>query len=120
MARGVSKSQLLNVKEGIKMTISDQDLKEMNDLIRKGKTIADVAKQFYQYDYWDIYYAVSNYSFQRTKRSISNRLKKLKTVQTQEKRLILINEIIVILDYFYETSKNNGKKLLDIGKVLLK
>lgn len=102
------------------MKIDKHDLEEMNDLIEKGATIADVAKKFNKYDYWEIYCEVEDYSFLGKKRSISNRLKKLKVDQSKDNRATLIKEINTLLDELYQSSKKNGKKLIDIGKILYK
>lgn len=37
------------------MAISKSDLKNMNDLLGKGKNIAQIAKKYSSYDYWEIY-----------------------------------------------------------------
>lgn len=102
------------------MRISKQDLEKMNDLVGKGKTIADISKQFDKYDYWEIYWEVEDYSFLGKKRSISNRLKKLEKDQSKPERIKLINEIRQLLNGLYQTSKKNGKKLIDMGKILSK
>ncbi len=100
------------------MKISKQDLEKMNDLLEKGATIADIHKKFNKYDYWEIYREVPDYSFLGKKRRISNRLKKLEKDQKKVGRIKLINEIKELLDALYRTSKKNGKKLVDIGKIL--
>ena len=50
------------------MTVSEQDLEKMNDMIEKGATIASVAKIF-GYDYCDVY-SVVDYSLRGKKTSI--------------------------------------------------
>ena len=92
----------------------------MNDLIGKGATIADIARKFTNYDYWEIYWEVEDYSLLGKKRSISNRLKKLQRKLTREKRVELVDEIIEILNDIYKISKKNGKKLIDIGRLVSK
>jgi len=82
----------------------------MNDLIYKGSTIAEVARKFKNYDYWEIYWEVEDYSLLGKKRSISNRLKKLKRKLTREERVELVDEITDILNDIYKISKKNGKK----------
>ncbi|MBW1796036.1 MAG: hypothetical protein JRJ38_16710 [Deltaproteobacteria bacterium] len=102
------------------MSIKKSDLEKMNDLVSKGATIADIARKFKNYDYWNIYWEVEDYSLLGKKRSISNRLKKLKRKLTREERIELVDEITETLNDIYKISKKNGKKLIDIGKVLAK
>jgi hypothetical protein len=66
------------------MTINRHDLERMNDLIGKGATIADIAKKFRKYDYWEIYWEVEDYSLLGKKRSITNRLNKLRKTISRE------------------------------------
>jgi len=49
------------------MAIPKAVLKEMNDLLKQGKTSADLARKYSQYDYWEIYYEPN--SFQKRKLS---------------------------------------------------
>lgn len=101
------------------MPIKKSDLEKMNDLVGKGATIAEVARKFKNYDYWDIYWEVEDYSLLGKKRSISNRLKKLKGRKlTRDERIELVDEIRETLNDIYKISKKNGKKLIDIGRVL--
>lgn len=103
------------------MPIKKIDLEKMNDLVSKGATIADVARKFKKYDYWDVYWEVEDYSLLGKKRSISNRLKKLKRKKlTRNERIELVDEIRETLNDIYKISKKNGKKLIDIGKILEK
>lgn len=101
------------------MAIKKSDLEKMNDLVGKGATIAEVARKFKKYDYWDVYWEVEDYSLLGKKRSISNRLKKLKRKKlTRDKRVELVDEIGDFLNDIYKISKKNGKKLIDIGRIL--
>ena len=75
---------------------------------------------FLKYDYWDIYWQVEDYSFLGKKRNISNRLKKLEKDQPRGDRLKLLNEIREFLEELYQTSKKNGRKLIDMGKIIAK
>lgn len=102
------------------MPISKSDLVKMNELLSSGATIAELYKNFIHYDYWEIYWTVNDYSLLGKKRSITNRLKKLKHLPKKEDRNILIDEIQSLIDDIYEISKNNGKKLLEIDKALRK
>ena len=102
------------------MTINKHDLEKMNDLIGKGTTIADIAKKISKYDYWEIYWEVEDYSLLGKKRSITNRLNKLRKKMPRETRIELVDEVKEILNEIYKASKKNGKKLIDIGKILTK
>jgi len=101
------------------MAVSDNDLQEMNKLISYGKNISDLSRQFPQYDYWDIYWSVNDYSIQGKKRSVTNRIEKLRssTVSNDEKEQIL-NEIQGTVNDLYEMLKENGKKLVEIGQII--
>ena len=90
----------------------------MNDLLTKGKTIADLVKKYPTYDYWEIYWAVNDYSFLGKKRSISNRLKKLVSTKTQAERQEMADEAKDLLDDLYKQLKANSAKLIEIDRVL--
>lgn len=100
------------------MKVSKQDLEKMNGLLDKGTTIADIANKFPKYGYWDIYLQVCDFSLLGKKRSISNRLKKLRKKLSQGDRTTLVDEIAMLLKEIYSQSKANGKKLIDIERVL--
>ncbi|MCU7934335.1 MAG: hypothetical protein KZQ99_05570 [Candidatus Thiodiazotropha sp. (ex Dulcina madagascariensis)] len=102
------------------MAINKTDLKEMNDLLGKGKTIAQIAKKYSNYDYWEIYWEVSDVSFLGKKRAITNRLKKLVTTAARTNRETLAEEAQEMLDTLYHTLKGNSKKLIEIDRVLRK
>lgn len=100
------------------MAIKKTELESMNELLSKGKTIADLAKKFPQHDYWDIYWQVSDYSFLGKKRTITNRIKKLVTTKTQAERQELADEAQTLLDELYAQLKSNSAKLIEIDRVL--
>jgi hypothetical protein len=100
------------------MAIARHDLEKMNDLISKGMNISDVAKKFAKYNYWEIYWEVNDYSLLGKKRSISNRLKKLRRKLTPESRGELVDQIADLLNEIYVQAKGNGKKLIDIDRVM--
>jgi len=102
------------------MVINKRDLTEMNDLLVKGKTIAQIAKKYYQYDYWEIYWQVNDASFLGKKRTITNRLKRLVNNKTRINREVLAKEAQELLDELYESLKSNSKKLIEIDRVLRK
>ena len=47
------------------MTIVKSDLKNMNDLLGKGKNIAQIAKKYSSYDYREIYWELNDVSLDR-------------------------------------------------------
>ena len=100
------------------MPIPKADLEKMNELLKNGSTIANIARKFQQYEYWDVYWSVSDYSLLGKKRSITNRLNKLKGKLTNTQRLETIDEINKLVQEIYVLSKHNGKKLIDITKVI--
>jgi hypothetical protein len=100
------------------MAIKMHELEKMNSLLESGVNIADIAKRYKEYDYWEIYLAVNDFSLIGKKRMITNRLNKLRKKRTKEEKEKLIGEIKEQLDKIYDLSKKNGKKLIDINKVL--
>jgi len=102
------------------MAIKKHELREMNDALEKGKTIAQLAKKYTQYDYWEIYWEVNDASFLGKKRTITNRLKKLVTTRNRPDREILVEEAQELLNELYDRLKSNSKKLIEIDRVLRK
>ncbi|MEX8518692.1 MAG: hypothetical protein AB3X44_09285 [Leptothrix sp. (in: b-proteobacteria)] len=100
------------------MTIPKHELEEMNDLLSKGKTIAEIAMKFSNYDYSEIYWQVNDYSFLGKKRTISNRLKKLVDTKVQADRQMIADEAKTLLDEMYKQLKTNSAKLIEINRVL--
>lgn len=100
------------------MPISKHELEEMNDLLSKGKTIAELAKKYPRYEYSEIYWQVNDYSFLGKKRSISNRLKKLASSKSLLERKQLALEAQTLLDELYKQLKHNSSKLAAISSVL--
>lgn len=102
------------------MTISKIELEKMNDLLANGRTIADLAKDFPKYDYWEIYWQVNDFSFLGKKRIITNRLKKLVTAKSQDDRRQLVQDAQVLLNELYKQLKNNSAKLIEVDRILRK
>ena len=102
------------------MRIPKADLDQMNYLLSKGKTIADIAKTYPDYDYWEIYWQVNDRSFLGKKRAISNRLKKMVTTTNKAEREKLVDEVKPILNDLYNNLKANSNKLIQIDRVLRK
>jgi hypothetical protein len=103
------------------MAIPKETVVKMNDLLKKGSTISNLAKKFPKYSYWEIYWSVDDYSILGKKRSISNRLKKLENSRMpKSERTKLVKEIKENLNGIYSITKKNGKKLIDIGRIMEK
>lgn len=100
------------------MTIAAHDLKEMNQLLESGVNISDIAEKYPSYDYWEIYGSVNDYSLLGRKRIITNRLNSISKSTSKSERAELVNEVKVLVTEMYELAKSNGKKLVDISKVL--
>jgi hypothetical protein len=100
------------------MEIGKSDLEDMNDLLKKGKTFAEVWELFPKYDYWDIYWQVNAYSFLGRKRTITNRLNSLVTTTSKSERKEIVKEAKELLDELYDQLKSNSAKLIDIDQVL--
>ena len=100
------------------MSISKTELEAMNDLLAKGKNISDIAKKYPQYDYWEIYWKVNDYSFLGKKRTITNRLKRLVSEKTMDTRKETAAEAQELLDELYNQLKKNSAMLIEINRVL--
>lgn len=100
------------------LSISKNELDEMNDLLSKGKTIADISKKYPQYDYWEIYWQVNSRSFLGKKRTITNRLKSLVSEKNKADREAIADEAQALLDEMYQQLKANSAKLIEINRVL--
>lgn len=100
------------------MPISKSELEAMNDLLSKGKKISDLAKKYPQYDYWDIYFQVKDYSFLGKKRAITNRLRRLVKEKTTEQRQETVDEAQELLNELYEQLKRNSAMLIEIDRIL--
>lgn len=102
------------------MAISKHELDEMNEALKNGRTIAQLAKKYPQYDYWEIYWEVNDASFLGKKRTLTNRIKKLATTKTLAEREVLAEEAQELLNELYNHLKSNSKKLIEIDRVLRK
>lgn len=100
------------------MAISKDHLEGMDNLLAKGSTIADLEKKYPQYNYWEIYWQVNDYSFLGKKRTITNRLKKLVNAKTPDERKRLADEAQALLDDLYAQLKKNSAKLIEIDRIL--
>lgn len=100
------------------MAIPQHELKEMNRLLEGGMNISDIWAKHSQYDYWEIYWSVSDYSLLGKKRKITNRINSARRATSQAERDELLNEVNSLVTEIYELTKKNGEKLVDIGKVI--
>ncbi len=100
------------------MAISKAELEAMNDLLDKGKKISDLAKKYHQFDYWEIYWQVKDYSILGKKRTITNRLKRLVKEKTTERRQATADEAQELLDELYQQLKRNSEMLVEIDRIL--
>jgi len=102
------------------MPIKKHELDEMNEALKNGRTIAQLAKKYPDYDYWEIYWEVNDVSFLGKKRTLTNRIKKLVTAKTKSEREELAEEAQDLLNELYKHLKSNSKKLIEIDRVLRK
>ncbi len=103
------------------MAIPKETVIKMTDLLKKGYTTSNPARKYSKYSYWEIYWTVDDYSILGKKRSISYRLKKLENDRMpRNERAKLVKEIKENLNGIYSITKKNGKKLIDIGKIMEK
>lgn len=100
------------------MSIRQSHLKQMNDLLKNGWTIAQLAEKYHGYGYWQIYWEVSDYSFLGKKRTITNRINKLKNSRSPQEREELANQAQALITELYESLKTNSRKLIEIDRVL--
>ncbi len=100
------------------MPIRKPDLEKMNDLLSKGTTIADLAKKFPKYDYWEIYWEVNDYSFLGQKRTITNRINKMAKSRSPKERKQFASQATKLITDLYNRLKENSKKLIEIDRVL--
>lgn len=106
--------------EGYIVAIKKIDLEKMNELLTNGTTIAEIQRRFPRYDYWEVYWEVSDYSFLGKKRKITNRINKIAKSKVPQTRRDLAKETRELLDELYSQLKINSKKLIEIDRVLRK
>ncbi len=102
------------------MNIPKHELEEMNKLLQNGEKITDIWNKYPNYDYWLIYNAVKDFSLLGKKRMITNRINNVRNSKSKEERNEFLDEIDNLVTEIYNLSKENGKKLTDIGKILEK
>lgn len=98
--------------------MDEQTLEKMNLRISQGTTIAQLSRDFPDYDYWDIYWSVNDYSILGKKRAISNKIEKLRGSVSKKEKERYLDEIQDILNSLYDLLKQNGNKLQEIGKII--
>lgn len=102
------------------MAIKKDELEKMNELLANGSTIAAIAKKYPNYDYWEIYWEVSDYSILGKKRTITNRINRLAKCKKTKDREKLAAEAKGLITELYKQLKKNSKKLIDVDRVLRK
>ncbi len=100
------------------MVIPQHELKEMNRLLEGGINIAEICAKYPQYHYWEVYWSVSDYSLLGKKRIITNRITSARNAATQDERNALLSEVNKLVTEMYKLTKRNGRKLVDIGKII--
>lgn len=100
------------------MSIAPHELKDMNQLLESGINISDIAAKYPRYDYLEIYTSVKDYSLLGKKRIITNRLNAIRKSTSKAERSELLDEIQELITEMYNLTKSNGKKLVDISKIL--
>jgi (p)ppGpp synthase/HD superfamily hydrolase len=103
-----------------KMPIKRNELDEMNEALKNGRTIAQLSKKYPEYDYWEIYWEVNDASFLGKKRTVTNRINKLVKTKTLAERELIAEEAQELLNELYNHLKANSKKLIEIDRVLRK
>lgn len=102
------------------MAIKKHELEKMNELLANGSTIAAIAKKYPNYDYWEIYWEVNDYSFLGKKRTITNRINSLAKSTSPKEREKLSAEAKELITELYSRLKQNSKKLIEIDRALRK
>lgn len=102
------------------MAIKKAELEQMNEMLEKGATFAQIQRKFVMYDYWEIYWATNDYSFLGKKRRITNRINKIAQSRSFLERRKIAKETKEYLDELYYQLKTNSKKLIEIDRVLRK
>ena len=83
------------------MAIKKSELEKMNELLTKGETIAQIHRKFDQYDYWEIYWKIKDYSFLGKKRMVTNRINKIAKSKTPSERRKISKEAKEPLNQLY-------------------
>lgn len=102
------------------MSIPKHEIEEMNRLLDSGLNISKIWEKYSQYDYWQIYHEVSDFSLLGKKRMITNRINAVKKSKSKQERSDLLDEISEMISEIYELTKRNGKKLMEINKITTK
>lgn len=102
------------------MGIKNRDLEKMNEALMNGTTIADIHRTFPQYDYWEVYWEVNDYSILGKKRMITNRINKIAQSKIPKDRRKIAAETKDLLSQLYSQLKKNSKKLIEIDRALRK
>lgn len=100
------------------MAIKKSELEKMNEMLTNGATIAKIHRKFDQYDYWEIYCEVNDYSFLGKKRMVTNRINKIAKSKTPSERQKISKEAKILLNELYAQLKINSKKLYKIARTI--
>ncbi|MEH7115763.1 hypothetical protein V7124_25895 [Neobacillus niacini] len=103
------------------MITDERDIEKIIKLAREGKQISKIWEDdFSQYDYWDIYFEIheaGEKSALGTKRKITHRLNKLKSLPKRDQQDV-IEEIRNLVDHLYVRYKEGQKKIEQIRNVV--
>jgi hypothetical protein len=102
------------------VAIKKSELEKMNEMLTNGETIAQIHRKFNQYEYWEIYWEINDYSFLGKKRMITNRINKIAKLKIPSERRKISNEAKELLNELYNQLKKNSKKLIEIDRTLRK
>lgn len=102
------------------MSIKKHELEKMNELVINGSTISQISRKYPAYDYWEIYWAVSDFSFLGKKRTITNRVNSIVKSKSSKERAKIAKEANALITELYNRLKTNSQKLRDIDRTLRK
>ena len=92
------------------MSIPAEDLKLMEKMVKEGQDITHIWESTgKKYDYWEIYWSLSDTSIRGNKVIISNRLKTLREKYPESSDII--DEINESVWSIYESAKSSSSKL---------
>ena len=97
--------------------IAENELEEMNKKISQGVTIASLAREYTQYDYWEIYWSVKDSSIQGKKTALTRKINKLRDMLPNEEKTLL-DDIQDKVDDLYSILRDNSNKLSSITKII--
>ncbi|WP_046168406.1 hypothetical protein [Chromobacterium vaccinii] len=99
----------------------DDEKKRIGDLAREGRQISQIAEEYPEYDYSDVYWAAygeGERSALGVKRMITNRLNSLVDEKSSRKRQEIVDETNELVWHLYEKLKSSQTKLESIRNAL--